>query len=152
MIKQVLLILSLFSFIACHQTPSMEQHTATHTEDTELIKAVMQQQQNNWNKGDIDAFMLGYWNNEKLTFIGSNGLTHGWQTTLENYKKGYPDKATMGELNFDIIGLKRLSSEYYHMIGKYTLKREKDESSGYFTLLWEKINGEWKIIIDQTCG
>jgi len=152
MTKQILIFFSILLISACNQNPQMEQPAATHSEDAEMIKAVMAQQQTNWNNGNIDAFMQGYWNKEKLTFIGSNGLTHGWQTTLENYKKGYPDKATMGQLSFDIIGLKRLSPEYYHMIGKYTLKRKKDEPSGYFTLLWQKINGQWKIIIDQTCG
>lgn len=116
------------------------------------IRAVMKAQENAWNEGDIEAFMLGYVNSEELVFIGSRGLTYGWQQTLDNYKKGYPNTAAMGKLSFDILELKYLSNEYCYMIGRYELQREKDKPSGYFTLLWQKINGEWKIAADQTCG
>lgn len=76
----------------------------------------------------------------------------GWQKTLDNYKKSYPDKATMGKLSLEIIKLDILSTEAAIMIGRFTLLREKDKPTGLFTLIWKKIDGKWLITSDQTCG
>jgi hypothetical protein len=116
------------------------------------IKKVLSAQQNAWNEGNIEVFMQGYWPSDSLTFIGSKGLTYGWKKTLDNYKKSYPDKATMGKLQFDILKLDILSADAAILIGRYTLIREKDQPTGLFTLVWKKIDGKWVIVSDQTCG
>jgi len=125
---------------------------SSFNEDEKLIKTVLMNQQNAWNEGSIDKFMEGYWKSEELTFIGRSGVNRGWQTTLDNYKKGYPDKAAMGELIFEVLELNRLADGVYRMIGTYELKREKDNPSGIFTLIWQRIDGNWVITSDQTCG
>ena len=104
-----------------------------------------------WNTGDLDGFMEGYIKSEKLEFVGSKGVTYGWEQTLKNYHKSYPDAASRGILKFDIIKLERLSGKAYFMIGKYHLTRpEKGDASGHFTLLWKKIKGKWVIVTDHT--
>ncbi|HEY2727297.1 MAG TPA: DUF4440 domain-containing protein, partial [Parafilimonas sp.] len=75
---------------------------------------------------------------------------YGWRTTLENYKKHYPDTATMGKLAFNLINLKKLSPEYYFVIGAWHLTRSIGDIGGYFTLLFKKINGRWVIVVDHT--
>lgn len=114
------------------------------------IEKIMHEQELAWNKGDIDGFMLSYWNNDSLKFIGKNGIQYGWKNTLENYKKSYPDKATMGELTFLIISVEQLSDTSCYVIGKWNLKREKGDVGGYYTLLWKKINNKWVIVTDHT--
>jgi len=115
------------------------------------VKALLHSQTEDWNKGDIETFMEGYWKSEKLQFIGSRGVTYGWQQTLENYKKGYPDKATMGQLSFDLIDVTRQSRNVVSVTGKFMLKREKmDDASGHFLLIVKKIKGKWLIIADHT--
>jgi len=69
---------------------------------------------------------------------------------LNNYKKGYPDTATMGKLTFTLISVKSLSDKYYRVVGKWFLKRSIGDVGGHFTLLFEKINGDWFIIEDHT--
>ena len=115
-----------------------------------VIEKIMHKQQIAWNKGDLDGFMLSYWNSDSLKFIGKNGITYGWKSTLANYKKSYPDKATMGELTFTIISVEELSKTSCYVIGKWDLKREKGDVGGYYTLLWKKIDGKWVIVIDHT--
>lgn len=118
--------------------------------DSAAIVNVMNEQIKAWNNGDIDAFMQTYWKNDSLLFV-SNPPTYGWQTTLEHYKKGYPDTATMGKLSFNLIQLRPLSAEYYFVVGEWHLKRTSvKDIGGYFTLLFRKINGEWKIVVDHT--
>ena len=109
---------------------------------TELIMA--------WNRGDLDNFMQGYWKNDSLMFIGKSGVTHGWLQTLNNYKKGYPDTAAMGRLSFEILEVKKLSPEYYHVVGKWMLKRSIGDLAGHYTLLFKKIKNRWVIISDHS--
>ena len=118
--------------------------------DFQAIRAAMQEQQEDWNRGDIDAFMEHYWKSEDLQFIGSSGPTYGWQTTLENYKKNYPDSDAMGKLRFDILNMNRRSKKVVSVVGRFTLTRKNDELSGYFLLIWQKIKGKWVIVADHT--
>lgn len=114
------------------------------------IRQVMNTQQEAWNRADIETFMEGYWKSDSLKFIGRNGITYGWQTTLDNYKKSYPTPDAMGKLTFTILTLDILSETSAFMIGRWHLKRASDEPGGHFTLLWRKINGKWVIIADHT--
>ena len=114
------------------------------------IRKVLAWQQNSWNAGDIDKFMQTYWNNDSLMFIGKSGITYGWEKTLKNYKKSYPDTTAMGQLTFTILSLKPLSPEYYFLTGKFHLDRTIGNLEGFFTLLFQKINGKWLIIVDHT--
>ena len=114
------------------------------------IRQLMEEQSAAWNRGDIDGFMKGYWENDSLMFIGKSGVTYGWDNTLKNYKKGYPDTAAMGKLTFTLIQVKRLSKRYYHVTGKWFLKRSIGDIGGHYTLLFEKTNGRWVIIADHS--
>lgn len=114
------------------------------------IQQTMKAQEDFWNKGDIDNFMKGYWNNPALVFVGKSGPTFGYHNTLENYKKGYPDKDSMGQLHFDILYTQQWDENTIQLIGKFTLTREKDQPTGYFTLLFRKINSVWKIVSDHS--
>jgi ketosteroid isomerase-like protein len=118
--------------------------------DELTIHKVLDDQVKAWNIGDIEGFMQGYWKNDSLMFIGKNGINWGWQKTLENYKKGYPDTTAMGKLSFDIVVIKKLSPEYYYVVGKWMLKRSIGDLSGHYNLLFRKINGSWLIIADHS--
>ena len=114
------------------------------------IRALLQKQTEAWNRGDVEGFMEGYWKNDSLMFIGKSGITYGWQKTLDNYKKGYPDKTAMGFLTFTLIELKPLSKKYFSVVGKWHLKRTIGDLSGHYTLLLKKIKGSWVVISDHS--
>src|SRR5690606_2218993 len=101
--------------------------------EEQAIRKVMLEQQEAWNRADIESFMEGYWKSDSLKFIGRNGITYGWKTTLENYKKGYPTAETMGKLTFTILSLEVLSETSAYMVGRWQLKRQTDEPGGHFT-------------------
>ena len=130
--------------------PAQSQVKEAYSKDEIAIRQLMDNQTAAWNRGDITAFMKGYWQNDALMFVGKSGVTYGWQNTLDNYKKGYPDTAAMGQLQFTIILVRKLSKTYYHVTGKWFLKRTIGDISGHFTLLFKKIKGEWKIIEDHS--
>ncbi len=94
--------------------------------------------------------MEGYWKSDQLVFIGSNGITYGWEKTLENYKKNYSDRIAMGELTFELIQLEPLSDDFWLVIGKWGLKRKKDNPKGHFTLIFRQLGSDWVIVSDHS--
>jgi len=114
------------------------------------IRTLLANQVEAWNRGDLDGFMQGYWNNDSLVFIGKNGFTYGWTSTLANYRKGYPDTAAMGKLHFDLMELKRISGKAYFVAGKWKLTRSIGNAGGAFSLLFRKIAGRWYIVADHS--
>jgi ketosteroid isomerase-like protein len=118
--------------------------------DERAIRRVLANQTDAWNRGNLEAFMQGYWRNDSLMFIGKNGVTYGWSNTLANYKNGYPDTSAMGKLSFKILAVKPLSPEYFHITGKWMLQRSIGDLIGHFTLVFRKIKGEWVIISDHS--
>ena len=83
--------------------------------DVTAIKKILTDQTIQWNNGNLDQFMKGYWENDSLQFIGKSGPVYGYNNALNNYKKGYPDTAAMGKLSFDVISVKKLSPDYYFL-------------------------------------
>ncbi len=130
------LLLSVFSF-------------TQNNNETAILK-MLQAQETAWNNGNLETFMKGYWQNDSLLFIGKNGPKYGYNITLENYKKGYPDTAIMGKFTSTVLSMKKLSKEYYFVVGKWYLKRTVGDVSGHYTLLIRKINGEWVIVADHS--
>ncbi len=120
------------------------------TKDDIIIKNILDQQTIAWNGGDIINFMKPYWRSDSLMFIGKSGITYGWQKTMENYKKNYPDAAAMGKLDFTILQTKRLSVLYYSVVGKWHLTRTIGDLNGHFTLLFKKIKNTWVIVSDHS--
>lgn len=116
------------------------------------IKEVLMVQQQAWNQADIEAFMEGYWKSEELRFTSSGTTNMGWQQTLDGYKKRYPDAEAMGILTFEIFDIFPVTANAAALNGGYHLKRKNDELSGFFNLIFRKMDGEWKIISDMTCG
>jgi ketosteroid isomerase-like protein len=140
--KKIIYLLLLF--IAVNKT------AAAQTKDELQIRNLMNEQLAAWNAGDVDRFMLTYWQSDSLKFIGKSGITYGWQKTLENYKKGYPDTAAMGKLDFNIVEVKRLSVLYFFVVGKWHLNRSIGDIGGHFTLLFKKIKNKWVIVVDHS--
>jgi hypothetical protein len=122
----------------------------TSDSSEESIRKELFRQQECWNSGDLECFMEGYWKSDSLRFIGKSGINYGWQATLANYKKSYPDKGAMGKLTFDLLSFDPMGDEHVMVTGKWRLKREKDELNGLFTIIWHEIDGVWKIIYDHS--
>ena len=114
------------------------------------IKQVLNEQKNAWNNGDLQGYMQGYWKSDSLVFVGARGLTYGWQNTLDNYQKSYPNAEKMGTLEFSDLQVKRLNKKNALVYGKWKLIRKNDAPGGIFSLVFQKINHEWKIISDHT--
>lgn len=146
--KNCLVIPAMAFMVAACTSPSNE--SSFTAQDKTAILNLLSEQQNEWNKGDIPAFMKGYDRSDSMQFAGSKGITFGWEQTLTNYKLRYPDTVVMGKLNFEIMRINPISGDAAWLTGRYHLKRTIGDATGVFTLVLRKINGEWKIVYDHT--
>jgi ketosteroid isomerase-like protein len=148
--KKSISLVKKFLITLCITTGCLNTNMKAQSANEKAIRQLLSHQTKAWNAGNIEAFMEGYWESDSLVFIGKNGPSYGYKTTLENYKKGYPDKAAMGKLTFNLLQLKQLSPQYYFVIGKWHLQRSIGDVEGHFTLLFRKIKNKWYIISDHS--
>lgn len=118
--------------------------------DVEAVKSILIRQQDDWNKGDIPAFMNGYIISDDLKFVGANGVIKGYDATLARYNRTYPDLDAMGKLRFEIIPAEKIQKKIIVLNGRFFLTRKDDAPQGVFTLIWKKIKGKWVILLDHT--
>ena len=119
----------------------------------QAIAQVLTTQAAAWNRGDIPTFMAGYWHSASLVFIGKNGPTYGWQPTLDNYRKGYPDATQMGQLDFSNLRITPLSADVAQVVGRWHLARPgaaTGDLQGHFLLIFRRIGGQWVIVADHS--
>lgn len=136
------LFVGLFAFSSC-----VNQQEA---DDKQQILELLFQQASDWNNGDIDAYMNGYWKSDKLRFASGDRVNYGWETTLSYYKKAYPSKLEMGELVFSDIVVELINSNSAIVFGRWQLTRKTDTPHGLFTLHFKNFSEGWKIISDHT--
>ena len=144
----VLIISGILVFTSCNSQVG-KNNVDTEKQTTQVL-AILNQQEGSWNDGDVEGFMSGYWKNDSLMFVSGEKVLYGWQKMTDNYKKTYSTKQLMGELAFKVHKVEVLSSDAVLVVGNWSIHREMTDFGGKFSLLWRKIEGEWKIVIDHT--
>tara|TARA_Y100001970_G_scaffold178872_1_gene217733 strand:+ start:2062 stop:2493 length:432 start_codon:yes stop_codon:yes gene_type:complete len=118
--------------------------------DSLKILNVLETQRIAWNNFDIDEFMQGYLKSDKLVFSGSSGPIYGWDFVKDRYLNTYSSNELMGYLDFEINDLFLITKKVAILLGKFNIKRDNENLSGYFTLVFKKIKGNWYIVSDHT--
>ena len=118
--------------------------------DSLQILTVLETQRQAWNNFDIDEFMQGYLKSDKLVFSGSNGPIYGWNFVKDRYLNTYSSNELMGYLDFEINDLFLISKKVALLLGKFNIKRDNENLSCYFTLVFKKIRCNWYIVSDHT--
>ncbi len=127
-------------------------HVSADISAEDQIHSVLEMQAAAWNRGDITAFMVGYWKSEETAFVASSGITRGWQAVLDRYRRNYPDGKAMGRLTFSNLEVHIVCPDAAFAIGNFQLEREKDRPTGIFTLNFRKFTEGWRIVADHTTG
>ena len=114
------------------------------------IRGVLQEQVEDWNRGDITAFVLGY--AENCTFVGT-AVTEGRAHVEERYRRNYSSPAAMGHLTFSDLKIKKIDNRVSLVTGAFHLQRSVEgggDKSGIFSLVFERQRGHWRIVLDHT--
>ena len=132
------------------RTPNLSGASDEREGDRAAITKILAAQQSNWNQGNVDAFLEGYWRSPDLTFSGSGGIARGWDGVLARYKKNYPDRAAMGHLDFSGLEFHFLGNDAALVLGHWHLARARGDIGGVFSLVWQRFPEGWRIIHDHT--
>jgi L-asparaginase / beta-aspartyl-peptidase len=149
-VLRIILIILYLTFTA---RPGRAQSASdVHAKDQAAITQLLSAQQVAWNKGDIDAFMTAYWNSPDLTFSGTSGTQRGYDSVHSRYKESYPDRSTMGHLDFSALEFHFTGNDGALVLGHWHLTRDKDKGDigGVFSLVWQRFPEGWRIIHDHT--
>jgi uncharacterized protein (TIGR02246 family) len=114
------------------------------------IRAVLDAQVAAWNRGDLEGYMDGYQRSPDIVFISGDRVTRGWKTVLDRYKRSYDTREKMGVLTFSDVEITMLGKDAAIVLGRWQLKRSKDEPRGRFTLLFRNTRAGWRIVHDHT--
>jgi uncharacterized protein (TIGR02246 family) len=137
------------AFMALAASPFLQ---AQNTTPAQAIRAVLDKQVVDWNRGDMDAFATGYKNSPDILFIGSR-MNRGYAQMLEGYRKAYATKEKMGVLSFTGLEVQQLDERFATVTGNFHLERTAaggGNADGFFLLVFEKTPDGWKIIRDDT--
>ena len=133
-------------------TPAFAQATHSQSTSAQAIIKVLNNSAIDWNRGDLDTFAQAYKNSPDTIFL-SGRLTRGYVPLLNQYHANYPTKESMGNLAFSELEVRPLDDTFAVCLGHYHLERTKKEggnADGVFSLVLEKTDQGWKIVVDHT--
>ena len=129
--------------------PTPAAATPMATSET-LIKAVLNRQVVDWNRGDTEGFLLGYATD--TVFVGEK-ITRGLEQVRVRYQTHYPTRASMGKLTFSDLEVHMMGAAQAYVIGRWRLERAAEgggDTGGVFSLIFRKTEKGWKIVLDHT--
>jgi beta-aspartyl-peptidase (threonine type) len=121
-------------------------------QDPAAVRRLLDAQVAAWNRGDLEGFMKGYWKSDSLTFYSGGDISHGWQVTLDRYRKRYQSQGhEMGTLVFDLHDVTLPARGQALVLGGWSLKLKDGEPRGLFTL-WLRWfpDGGWRVVHDHS--
>lgn len=127
----------------------------TPAQDRRSILQLLDEQAGAWNRGDLAAFMQGYWRSPDLVFTSGGRVQRGYAAIAQRYRAAYPDGAAMGNLTFSDLEIRLLRPDAAWVLGRWALHREAAEGrdpdpGGVFTLVLHRFGDHWRIIHDHT--
>ncbi len=130
----------------------LRQGAASPDHTREAVRKVLDDQVEAWNQGDLDGFMVGYWQDEKLTFFSGADARAGWRETFDRYRLRYKAEGKeMGTLTFRDLDIDVLSPQAAIVRGRWQLTMKSgEEPGGLFTLVFKKMNQGWCVVHDHT--
>lgn len=144
------LLRSLVSPVPAHFAPTV--CVVPEDQDPAAVRRLLDEQVAAWNRGDLEGFMKGYWKSDSLTFYSGGNVSHGWQVTLDRYRKRYQSEGhEMGTLVFDLHDVTLPARGQALVRGGWSLKLNDGEPHGLFTLWlrWFPDTG-WRVVHDHT--
>ena len=114
-----------------------------------LLIEVLEKQESDWNKGNLTAFLSAYWNSDTLVSVSVRGVQYG-RDRLERYlTASFPDSASMGHLDYDVIHIELIGDNDALLTGKWLRKNDKKFRGGYFSILIRKLQNRWQIVSEH---
>jgi uncharacterized protein (TIGR02246 family) len=116
------------------------------------VRGLLAMQVEAWNRKDLDAFLVGYWNSPDVVFQSGADRSDGFEALRARYRKRYQDEGrAMGQLAFTGVEVVVLGSDAALARGRWQLAMpDGQRPGGLFTLILRKRPEGWRIVHDHT--
>jgi ketosteroid isomerase-like protein len=119
--------------------------------DRQALQSLIDGQQQAWNRGDLSGYMEGYARGPELVFTSGNKVRRGWDETMAAYQKRYGgNRAGMGRLAFEILGVQPVGADGAVVLGRWRLTETPQAGGGVFSVVAERRPEGWRIVHDHT--
>jgi ketosteroid isomerase-like protein len=116
----------------------------------EHIRARFEEGTEAWNRGDLDAYLAGYWDSEETRWISRGTLTRGVDAIRGTYKSLFDSPEKMGKFEVRDLEIDVLTGSDALIIGKWWHTAGSLARHGMFTVHMKKLQGEWVVVTDHT--
>lgn len=114
-----------------------------------MLIGILKKQETDWNTGNMKGFLSPYWNSDTLLSVSVRGVQYGKERLERFLMKTFPDSASMGKLDYDIIHIELIGDNDAILTGKWLRKNDKKFRGGYFSILLRKLHGKWLIVSEH---
>ncbi len=135
---------------AAAPAPAAKKSKSANRTPADIVLATLNAQVAAWNEGNLDAFMNIYWKSDDLKFISGAKMTKGWSSTLKRYREKYADDSGLGRLSVDKTDVEMVTGDVAIVTGRFTHNKGGVSTGGAFSLVWKRINGQWRIVHDHS--
>jgi ketosteroid isomerase-like protein len=132
--------------------PASTQGQVDREDSMRAVRTVLDRQVADWNKGDLDSFLTGYWNSPKVVFQSGGQRQVGWSAMRERYRRRYQGEGkAMGQLAFTGLEIEPLGPDSILARGGWQLTMpDGTKPGGLFTLIFRRLPEGWRIVHDHT--
>ena len=140
--------------IAACRTGGKTTRSATSSPDITLapqISSQLDRAADNWNRGDLAAFLSDYAPESTTTFVDGRRARHGFEFIRHNYAPRFSRGARRDSLRFEEVEVRQLRPGLALVTARFVLARGgKVTASGPLTLVMEQRPAGWRILHDHT--
>lgn len=117
----------------------------------EQVQCLLEQFEADWNRGDMEAYLGAYWNDDALVLSHGAVNHHGWRAVAALYRKTWPDPQAMGRFELHDVVLRPCDASSVIAVGTFSHRFPGLLVRGAFSLVCRHLAGDgWKIVLEHT--
>ena len=103
-----------------------------------------------WNRGDVDAYLAGYWDSEQTRWISGGTVIEGKDAIVAAVKARYPTPERMGTLELTQLEINALTAQDALVFGRLRHTLGDVTRALVFTVHLHKVGAAWLMVTDHT--
>ena len=136
------------AFAACLVLPAP---AAAHFNAGVKARAEIDRQVDAWNRGDLEGALNFYCPDEDVTWVNSEGVSHGWQKFARSMRGefgGGPDR--MGVLGIAVLDARDLADGSSLVMLRWSIVKDgKRVMGGLSSQLWSDCEGRIRVVFEH---
>jgi len=99
-----------------------------------------------WNNKNMRGYMNMFWESDSLRVASGSRAVYGWQRALDTSIEQDPQGDYMGQAYTDEFRIYPVDPSHAWSYTRFRIESEGQSMTGSSTDIWEKKNGNWRII------